>query len=116
MVQLAFAVVMAQKGVWATILEEQAAAVGTVFPVWAQAALRAAEQARRPAADVAVVCELLDTFGRWAEVELDKAVSVAGTTDLEHGPLLKEQGHFDAATDGYQRPIDSGHPDAGTPY
>ena len=32
MVQVAFAVVMARKGVWSTVLEEQAAAVGAAFP------------------------------------------------------------------------------------
>jgi hypothetical protein len=48
MVQVAFAVVMAREGVWATVLEEQAAAVGAAFPRWAEAARRAAEQGRRP--------------------------------------------------------------------
>jgi predicted nucleotidyltransferase len=67
MVQAAFAVVMAREGVWATVLEEQAAAVGAVFPQWAEAARRAAEQGRRPVADAGVVRELLDSFGRWAE-------------------------------------------------
>jgi hypothetical protein len=37
MVQVAFAVVMAREGSWATVLEEQAAAVGASFPQWAQA-------------------------------------------------------------------------------
>jgi uncharacterized protein len=77
MVQVAFAVVMVREGVWATVLEEQAAAVGAVFPQWAAAARRAAEQGRRPVADAGVVRELLDTFGRWAEDALDEAVSEA---------------------------------------
>ena len=75
MVQVAFAVVMAREGVWATVLEEQAAAVGAAFPQWAEAARRAAEQGRRPVADAGVVRELLDTFGRWAEDALDRAVA-----------------------------------------
>jgi hypothetical protein len=78
MVQVAFAVVMAREGVWATVLEEQAAAVGAAFPQWAEAARRTAEQGRRPVADAEVVRELLDTFGRWAEDALDQAVSEAG--------------------------------------
>jgi uncharacterized protein len=81
MVQVAFAVVMAREGVWATVLEEQAAAVGTAFPQWADAAQRAAEQGRRPMADAGVVRELLDSFGRWAEDELDRAVSEASNLD-----------------------------------
>jgi uncharacterized protein len=81
MVQVAFAVVMAREGVWATVLEEQAAAVGAVFPQWAEAARRAAEQGRRPVADAGVVRELLDTFGRWAEDALDRAVSEASDLD-----------------------------------
>jgi uncharacterized protein len=83
MVQLAFAVVMARQGRWATVLEEQAAAVGAAFPEWAEAARRAAEQGRRPLADAAVVRELLDSFGRWAEDALDQAVSQASTLDGE---------------------------------
>lgn len=71
MVQAAFAVVMARDGVWATVLEEQAAAVGEAFPEWAEAARRAAEQGRRPVADARVVAELLETFGRWAEHALE---------------------------------------------
>jgi uncharacterized protein len=67
MVQVAFAVVMAREGAWATVLEDQAAAVGAAFPQWAEAARRAAEQGRRPVADAGVVRELLDSFGRWAE-------------------------------------------------
>jgi uncharacterized protein len=81
MVQVAFAVVMAREGVWATVLEEQAAAVGTAFPQWAEAARRAAEQGRRPVAGAAVVRELLDSFGRFAEDELDRAVSEASNLD-----------------------------------
>jgi uncharacterized protein len=81
MVQVAFAVVMAREGVWATVLEEQAAAVGAAFPQWAEAARRAAEQGRRPVADAGVVRELLDTFGRWAEDALDRAVSEASDPD-----------------------------------
>jgi hypothetical protein len=81
MVQVAFAVVMAREGVWATVLEEQAAAVGAAFPQWGEAAQRAAEQGRRPAADAGVVRELLDSFGRWAEDELDRAVSEASNLD-----------------------------------
>jgi predicted nucleotidyltransferase len=77
MVQAAFAVVMAREGVWATVLEAQAAAVGAAFPQWAAAARRAAEQGRRPVADAAVVRELLDSFGRWAEDALDQAVAEA---------------------------------------
>jgi hypothetical protein len=65
MVQAAFAVVMAHDGVWATVLEEQAAVVGNAFPQWAQAARRAAEQGRQPVADAQVVKELLATFGCW---------------------------------------------------
>ena len=59
MVQAGFAVVMARDGVWATVLEEQAAAVGAAFPEWATAARQAAEQGRRPAADPDAVAELL---------------------------------------------------------
>jgi uncharacterized protein len=70
MVQAAFAVVMARDGVWATVLEEQAAAVGAAFPHWKRAARRAAEQGRLPVADPGVVSELLETFGRWAEEAL----------------------------------------------
>jgi hypothetical protein len=81
MVQVAFAVVMARRGGWATVLEEQAAAVGAAFPEWAEAARRAAEQGRQPVADAEVVQELLDTFGRWAEDALDRAVSEAGNFD-----------------------------------
>jgi uncharacterized protein len=81
MVQVAFAVVMAREGVWATVLEEQAAAVGAAFPQWAEAARRAAEQGRRPVADAGVVRELLDSFGRWAEDALDQAVSEASNLD-----------------------------------
>jgi hypothetical protein len=81
MVQVAFAVVMAREGAWATVLEEQAAAVGAAFPKWAEAARRAAEQRRRPVADAGVVWELLDSFGRWAEDELDRAVSEASNLD-----------------------------------
>jgi predicted nucleotidyltransferase len=78
MVQVAFAVVMAREGGWATVLEEQAAAVGAAFPHWAEAARRAAEQGRRPVADAEVVRELLDGFGRWAEEALDQAVVEGG--------------------------------------
>jgi hypothetical protein len=81
MVQVGFAVVMAREGVWATVLEDQAAAVGTAFPRWAEAARRAAEQGRRPVADAGVVRELLDSFGRWAEDALDQAVSQASNLD-----------------------------------
>jgi uncharacterized protein len=81
MVQVAFAVVMAREGVWATVLEDQAAAVGAAFPQWAEAARRAAEQGRRPVADAGVVRELLDSFGRWAEDALDQAVSQASNLD-----------------------------------
>ena len=75
MVQVAFAVVLAREGVWATVLEEQAAATGRAFPQWAGTARSAAEQGRRPVADADVVRELLDTFGRWAEDALDQAVA-----------------------------------------
>jgi len=44
---------MAREGIWATMLEEQAAAIGAASP--------------------RVVRELLDTFGRWAEDALDRA-------------------------------------------
>jgi hypothetical protein len=71
MVQAAFAVVMARDGVWATVLEEQAAAVGKAFPEWAEGARRAAEQGRQPVADARVVAELLLTFGCWIEQALD---------------------------------------------
>jgi uncharacterized protein len=81
MVQLGFAVVMARQGRWATVLEEQAAAVGAAFPEWAEAARRAAEQGRRPVADAGVVRELLDSFGRWAEEALDQAVSQTSALD-----------------------------------
>jgi predicted nucleotidyltransferase len=81
MVQVAFAVVMAREGVWATVLEEQAAAVGAAFPWWAEAAGRAAEQGRRPVADAGVVRELLDSFGRWAEDALDQVVVEASDLD-----------------------------------
>jgi hypothetical protein len=81
MVQVAFAVVMARDGVWATVLEEQAAAVGAAFPQWREDARRAAEQGRRPVADAGVVRELLDSFGRWAEDALDQAVSQASPLD-----------------------------------
>jgi uncharacterized protein len=70
MVQAAFAVVMARDGVWATVLEEQAATVGDAFPQWARAARRAAQQGRQPVADVSVVGELLATFGCWVEEAL----------------------------------------------
>ena len=81
MVQVAFAVVMAREGIWATVLEEQAAAVGEAFPQWAEAAWRAAEQGRRPVADTEIVRELLDSFGRWAEDALDRVVSEASDLD-----------------------------------
>jgi predicted oxidoreductase (fatty acid repression mutant protein) len=74
MVQGAFAVVMARDGMWATVLEEQAAAVGRAFPQWAEAARGAAEQGRRPAADARVVAELLSTFGRWVEQALEQVI------------------------------------------
>jgi hypothetical protein len=74
-VQAAFAVVMARDGVCATVLEEQAAAVGKAFPEWAEAARRAAEQGRRPVADAPVVAELLSTFGRWVEQALDHVIT-----------------------------------------
>jgi transaldolase len=66
---------------WATVLEEQAAAVGAAFPRWGEAARRAAEQGRRPVADAGVVRELLDSFGRWAEDALDQAVLEARNLD-----------------------------------
>jgi uncharacterized protein len=72
MVQAGFAVAMARDGVWATVLEEQAAAVAVAFPEWASAARRAAEQGRRPVADPDTVAELLDTFGRWVEEALGR--------------------------------------------
>jgi len=75
MVQAGFAVAMARDGVWATVLEEQAAAVGAAFPRWASAARRAAEQGRRPVADPEAVAELLDTFGRWVEEELGRVAA-----------------------------------------
>lgn len=81
MVQAAFAVVVARDGVWATVLEDQAAAVGAAFPQWEQAARRAAEQGRRPAAEPCVVSELLETFGRWAEEALDQVASEATKED-----------------------------------
>jgi hypothetical protein len=77
MVQAAFAVVMARDGVWATVLEEQAAAVGAAFPRWAAAAAQAAEQGRRPVADPEVVAGLLEAFGRWAEEELARVAAAA---------------------------------------
>jgi uncharacterized protein len=72
MVQAGFAVAMARDGVWATVLEEQAAAVGAAFPEWATAAWQAAEQGRRPVADPDTVVGLLDTFGRWVEEALGR--------------------------------------------
>jgi len=72
MVQAGFAVAMARDGVWATVLEEQAAAVGAAFPEWASAARHAVEQGRRPVADPDTVAELLDTFGRWVEEALGR--------------------------------------------
>jgi hypothetical protein len=67
MVQAAFAVVMARDGVWATVLEDQAAVVGAAEPRWREAARQAAEQGRRRAGEPEVVAELLETLGRWAE-------------------------------------------------
>jgi hypothetical protein len=81
MVQAAFAVVMARDGVWATVLEEQAAVVGAAFPRWEEAARRAAEQGRRPAADPAAVSELLETFGRWVEDALAEIASQLAKVD-----------------------------------
>jgi uncharacterized protein len=78
MVQAGFAVAMARDGVWATVLEEQAAAVGAAFPRWAAAAGRAAEQGRRPVADPDAVAALLDTFGRWAEAALARVAADEG--------------------------------------
>ncbi len=75
MVQAAFAVVAARDGVWATVLEEQAAAVRRAFPQWAQAARRAAEQGRQPVADARVVAELLSTLGCWVEQALDHVMT-----------------------------------------
>jgi uncharacterized protein len=84
MVQGAFAVVMARDGVWATVLEEQAAAVAAAFPQWARAAWRAAEQGRRPVAEAAVVRELLAGFGRWVQEALGRVIdSEAGRTNEE---------------------------------
>jgi uncharacterized protein len=77
MVQAGFAVVMARDGAWATVLEEQAAAVGVAFPRWAAAAERAAEQGRLPVADPQAVAELLDTLGRWVEGELARVAAGA---------------------------------------
>jgi hypothetical protein len=81
MAQVAFAVVMAREGFWATVLEEQAAVVGGAFPQWAEAARRVAGQGRQPEADAGVVRELLDTFGRWAEDALHRAVSETSNID-----------------------------------
>jgi len=61
----------------ATVLEEQAAAVGAAFPRWAAAAALAAEQGRRPVADPEVVAGLLETFGRWVEEALAQVVADA---------------------------------------
>jgi hypothetical protein len=77
MVQGGFAVVMARDGVWATVLEEQAAAVGAAFPRWAAAAGQAAEQGRRPVADPDAVAALLETFGRWVEEALARVATPA---------------------------------------
>jgi uncharacterized protein len=88
MVQAAFAVVMARDGVWATVLEEQANLVGAAFPRWEVAARRAAEQGRRWNADPAVVGELLETFGRWAEdalAQIATQVARAGGSESGHG-------------------------------
>jgi uncharacterized protein len=75
MVQGGFAVVMARDGVWATVLEEQAAAVAAAFPRWAAAAGQAAEQGRRPVADPDAVAALLETFGRWVEEALARVAT-----------------------------------------
>lgn len=83
MVQVGFAVAMARTGAWATVLEEQVAVIGAVFPQWAEAARSAAEQGRRPVADSGVVLGLLDTFGRWAEDALDQVASEAGAVDRQ---------------------------------
>jgi hypothetical protein len=93
MVQAAFAVVMARDGVWATVLEEQAAAVGKAFPEWAEAARRAAEQGRRPVADPGVVAELLSTFGRWVEQALRAFGSGCGLSRSSSPMPSSEAGH-----------------------
>jgi uncharacterized protein len=85
MVQAAFAVVMARDGVWATVLEEQAAVVGAAFPRWERAARRAAEQGRRPVAEPAVVSELLETFGRWAEEALARIAAQVANAEASGG-------------------------------
>jgi uncharacterized protein len=80
MVQASFAVVMARDGVWATVLEEQAALVAAAFPRWGPAVRRAAEQGRRPVAEPRVVGELLETFGRWIEASLAPIVAQVEAT------------------------------------
>lgn len=82
MVQAAFAVLMARDGVWATVLEEQAAMVGAAFPEWGRAVRSAAEQGRLPVADPLVVGELLATLGRWVEESLEPllAATPGGST------------------------------------
>lgn len=85
MVQAAFAVLTARDRAWATVLEEQAAAVAEAFPQWAAAVRAAAEQGRHPAADPAVVAELLDTFGVWVERTLAE-VTAEVPADSGGGP------------------------------
>jgi predicted nucleotidyltransferase len=85
MVQAAFAVVMARDGVWATVLERQAALVGHAFPEWAQAARRAAEHGRQPVADPDAVGDLLATFGRWIEEALNPLLAGRNGSGLEPG-------------------------------
>ena len=80
-----FAVVMARDGVWATVLEEQAAVVGAALPRWEQAARHAAEQGRRPVAEPAVVSELLETFGRWAEEALARIAAQVVNAEASEG-------------------------------
>jgi uncharacterized protein len=81
MVQAGFAVAMARTGAWATVVEEQAAVIGAVFPQWAEAARSAAQQGRRPVAEAGIVLGLLDTFGRWIEDALDQVASEASAGD-----------------------------------
>jgi uncharacterized protein len=67
LVRAAFAVVMAADGVWATVLEEQAAIVARAVPAWAGPVALAVSLGRAADPDPSAVLGLLATF--WPEVE-----------------------------------------------
>jgi hypothetical protein len=67
LVRAAFAVVMAADGVWATVLEEQAAIVARAVPAWAGPVALAVRLGRAADPDPGAVLGLLTTF--WPEVE-----------------------------------------------